>query len=221
MHIDAGLPFELCESPIIQWVIRGIKCYYGEQKCNPKIPITIDILQRLVAIPGDLTTLSDATFDAVVKLAWAGFLHCEEFMLANKEKFDPALHLTCSTVEFIPDVNAPTHICLVLPSSKTDPFCKGVSILIACAPASTFSTCAISALQHLFQLSPQPLLLPLFMDNVGKLLSQTCFISILKSHLARIGLDSSLYSGHSFWQGAASSAGAVSYSDYEIQLLGC
>ena len=58
------------------------------------------------------------------------------------------------------------------------------------------------------------------MDNVGKLLSQTCFISILKSHLARIGLDSSLYSGHSFWQGAAFSAGAVSYSDYEIQLLG-
>ena len=43
---------------------------------------------------------------------------------------------------------------------------------------------------------------------------------MLKSRLALVGLDPSLYSGHSFRRGAASSAAAAGYSDYEIQLLG-
>jgi hypothetical protein len=44
---------------------------------------------------------------------------------------------------------------------------------------------------------------------------------LLKTHLLAIGLDLSLYSGHSFCHGAASSAAAVGYADHEIQLLGC
>ncbi|KAF8804935.1 hypothetical protein BYT27DRAFT_7073300, partial [Phlegmacium glaucopus] len=110
MHVDAGIPFEACESPTIQRVIRGIKHFYGERQRNPKMPITITILQKLAAIPGDLATLGDANFDAVIKLAWAGFLRCGEFRVSGKDTFDPTVHLTRSAIEFIPGIEAPTHI---------------------------------------------------------------------------------------------------------------
>ncbi|KAF8801006.1 hypothetical protein BYT27DRAFT_7046624, partial [Phlegmacium glaucopus] len=110
LHVDAGLPFEPCESPTIQRVIRGIRRYYGEQQRKPKMPITISILQMLAAIPGDLNTLGNANFDAVIKLAWVGFLRCGEFTLSGKERFDPTVHLTRSAIEFLPGIIAPTHI---------------------------------------------------------------------------------------------------------------
>jgi hypothetical protein len=60
----------------------------------------------------------------------------------------------------------------------------------------------------------------LFTDGASLPLSQNSFISLLKLWLAAIGLDQAQYFSHSFHRGAASSAAAVGYSDYEIQLLG-
>ena len=105
-----------------------------------------------------------------------------------------------------------------------DPFQKGVSILVARALSNGEAnlTCAVLALQHLFINDPQPMAnSPLFVNGTGTPLSQNFFISLLKHRLASIGLDQSLYSGHSFRQVAATSAATVGYSDYEIQLLGC
>ena len=83
------------------------------------------------------------------------------------------------------------------------------------------STCAVLALQRLFLQDPQlSSNSPLFTDGTGSPLSRNSFISLLKNRLASIGLDRTLYSGHSFRRGAATSAAAVGYSDYEIQLLG-
>ena len=42
----------------------------------------------------------------------------------------------------------------------------------------------------------------------------------LKNRLISIGMDPSLYSGHSFRRSAASAAAAVGYTEHEIQLLG-
>ena len=136
--------------------------------------------------------------------------------------FNPTVHLTCNSVEFIPSIEGPAYICLTLPSSKTDPFHKGVSILVAGALVGEGSlTCAVLALQCLFHSNHQPNAnSPLFVDGAGSPLSQKSFISLLKHCLAVIGLDPSLYAGHSFYRGAVTSAAAVGYSDYEIQLLG-
>ncbi|KAF8225335.1 hypothetical protein L208DRAFT_1035688, partial [Tricholoma matsutake] len=109
---------------------------------------------------------------------------------------------------------------LNLPASKTDPFCKGASVLIAKAPMGSM-TCAVSALQHLFIVDPQPLNAPLFSDIDGSPLTCTIFVSILKQRLTSLGIDTSQFGGHSFCQGAASAAAAVGYADHKIQLLGC
>ena len=180
LHVDAGLPFECCESPTVQCLIRGIKCFYGEKAHTPKLPITLAIIQRLSAVSGDLGLRDNANFDVAVKLAWARFLRCGEYTVANGQSFNPAIHLTRSSVKFIPNIEEPTHIRLTLPSSKTDPFRKGVSILVAKALASGESTCAVLALKHLFSNHPQPSGSPLFTDGAGSPLTRNSFISLLK-----------------------------------------
>lgn len=152
-------------------------------------------------------------------MAWSGFLRCGEFTVPNGAKFNPSIHLSRSSIQFIPSFDNPAHVHLSLPASKTDPFRTGVTILIARAPPGS-STCPVSALLHLYTINPKPLDAPLFSDAIGSALERNTFISLLKSRLAAINLDESQYSGHSFRRGAATSAASAGYSDFEIQLLG-
>lgn len=218
LHVDADLPFSVCEAPVVQRLIRGIKRYHGERDRNPKLPITLDILQRLCAAMPNSTAPEDTSFLAAMKSAFAGFLRCGEFTVARAESFNPATDLTRGAVAFLPTIDAPTHVILSLPSSKTDPFRKGVSILLAAAPGAP--TCAVTALKHLFTVHPQPPGAPLFQTANGMALTRERFLARLKTLLAAAGLDCTKYSGHSFRRGAATSAAAVGYSDYEIQQLG-
>ncbi|KAI1788959.1 hypothetical protein LXA43DRAFT_893857, partial [Ganoderma leucocontextum] len=110
---------------------------------------------------------------------------------------------------------------LTLPSSKTDPFRKGVSIVIAAAPGTI--TCPVAALREIFKgIQPRGDNSPLFEGfAMGVALMRDLFITRLKALLIAHGFDSSKYSGHSFRRGAASSAAVAGYADFEIQLLGC
>ncbi|KAL7278212.1 hypothetical protein ACG7TL_008187 [Trametes sanguinea] len=219
LHVDADLPWTACESLVVQRLIRGIKRFHGEQARNPKLPITIDLLRRLCESLLD-DCLSTVSFRAAITLAFAGFLRCGEFTVDKPTSYDPISHLSRGSVQFLPSASAPTHLVLSLPSSKTDPFRKGVSILIAAAPDAV--TCPINALCRLYQLHPQPHNAPLLpaLDDIAAPLTRPQFITQLKAHLTSLGLDSSNYSGHSFRRGAATSAAAVGYADHEIQQLG-
>ncbi|KAF5355210.1 hypothetical protein D9757_014770 [Collybiopsis confluens] len=218
LHVDAGLPFDVCESPTVQRLICGIKQYYGEKARNPKLPVTAALMDKLASFRYVSFGRDEANFDAAYKLAWSGFLRCGEFTVGDKEIFNPAVHLTRACIQFLPSIEAPTHIRLTLPESKTNPFQKGVSIIVAAVPHSRF--CAVTVLKHLFVAHPLPLDSPLFSMVDGRSMTRSFFISTLKSRLLSIGVDPAGYSGHSFRRGAATSAAAASYSDYEIQLLG-
>ncbi|KLO04127.1 hypothetical protein SCHPADRAFT_793030, partial [Schizopora paradoxa] len=74
LHVDADLPFDACESPVVQRVIRGIKKYHGERNRKPKQPITLPILQALLPhLPTENLDLY-----AACCVAFAGFLRCGE-----------------------------------------------------------------------------------------------------------------------------------------------
>ncbi|PIL25946.1 hypothetical protein GSI_11700 [Ganoderma sinense ZZ0214-1] len=104
------------------------------------------------------------------------------------------------------------------PASKTDPFRKGVSVVIAAAPGSV--TCPVSALRGIIRATPSDETSPLFEGlETNSALTRDLFISRLKALLSAHGFDSGKYSGHSFRRGAASSAAAAGYADHEIQLL--
>ncbi|KAF5361332.1 hypothetical protein D9757_013548 [Collybiopsis confluens] len=138
LHVNAGLTFDACESPTVQRLIQGIKRYYGEKTRSPKLPITAAIMAKLASSNGALLGWDQANFNAAYKLAWSGFLCCGEFTLGKREVFNPAVHLTRHSVQFLPSFDNPSHIRLTLPKSKTDPFRKGVSILIVAVPHSPF-----------------------------------------------------------------------------------
>jgi hypothetical protein len=61
---------------------------------------------------------------------------------------------------------------------------------------------------------------PLFITEFGQPLNRNYFIGKLKHVLQLIGYDSSLYNGHSFRSGGATSAGQALIEDNMIKTLG-
>ncbi|KAG9219447.1 hypothetical protein CCMSSC00406_0005341 [Pleurotus cornucopiae] len=218
LHVDADLPFDACEAPVVQHLIRGIKWYHGERDRKPKCPITLEILRRIVNFdPGQ--SVPDLTFRAAATLAFTAFLRCGEFTVNGNAEFDPSVHLTRGSVEFKPSFENPEFLILTLPSSKTDPFRKGVPIFVAAAPGSV--TCPVSALKALISRDPRSPKEPLFSHYHDGPLTRQLFIGTLHTHLLTAGYDAKAFSGHSFRRGAATAAAAAGLADHEIQQLGC
>jgi len=190
----------------------------GERDRNPKLPITREVLACILASATHPTLSSKLNMEAAVTTAFAGFLRCGEFTIQASKAFDPSIHITRSCVQFMPSIAAPSHIVITIPSSKTDPFRKGVAITIASAPGA--HTCAVSALKALFEFVERPPESPLFLQDDDTPMSRGFFISRLRAALTRAGFEAAKFSGHSFRHRAASSAAAVGFNDYEIQLLG-
>jgi hypothetical protein len=182
------------------------------------MPITLDILNRLGGVAGDLSEIENTIYDAAKNLAWAGFLRCGEFTVGDRQKFDAAVHLTRDSIRFFEEGGV-VYMELTIPASKTDPFRGGVTITIAAAPNSP-STCPVRAMKHLFDIHPLPPNAPLFAHADSSPLRRSEFIRTLEERITAIGLDQSGFSGHSFRRGAATAAGLAGYNDYEIQLLG-
>ncbi|PPQ83082.1 hypothetical protein CVT24_012140, partial [Panaeolus cyanescens] len=218
LHIDLGLPYTAFDSPVLQRVLRGAKRLLGSKQVLRKLPINLEILQKISATTPTSPTIDDLVFDAAIKLAWSGFLRCGEF--TTKSKFSPSTNLTRDSIDFKPSFDDADHIKLTLPSSKTDTFRKGVTITISAA-GNGVSTCPVAALKALFSASPtQSPRDPLFQLANGSPLSRSHYITTLHERLRAVGIDPTAYSGHSFRRGAATAANAAGYSDVEIQLLG-
>ncbi len=130
-HTDLDLPFTACELPIIQQLIRGIKRYHGERDRKPKPPITLNILGDLLRQLRPDTRPGHLDIYAACCLAYSGLLRCGEFTTNKKGPFDPTTQPSRNAIKFVPSNAEPAHAILTLPASKTDPFCKGISIHIA------------------------------------------------------------------------------------------
>ncbi|KZP10731.1 hypothetical protein FIBSPDRAFT_962818 [Athelia psychrophila] len=197
MHVDIDLPFMVCESPLVQRLIRGIKRYHGKCDRKPKQPITLPVL---------LTIL-------------------DHLAPGTTKKWEPCLILVVTVLHpyevrsypYTGTVPIPNLI-LTLPASKTDPFCKGVAITVTAAPGSR--SCPVAALKFYFRQYCRDGETPLFEDVDGTVLYRGHFIAAVRTVLLAAGFNPSVYAGHSFRRGAASSAAAAGFSDYEIQLLG-
>ena len=61
---------------------------------------------------------------------------------------------------------------------------------------------------------------PLFVLADNRPLTRTSFVTMLRVVLGKLGLDSTLYAGHSFRIGAATTAAAAGLPDWLIQALG-
>ncbi|KAF7366908.1 Integrase/recombinase xerD [Mycena sanguinolenta] len=216
LHVDADLPFSICEAPIVQRLIRGIKRFHGEKDRKPVQPITRPILLAILAQLRPGIVAGHTTLYAAYCLGYAGLLRSGEITVGSGK--DASLNLTRDAIQFIPDFESCTHLNLTLPGSKTDPFRKGITITVAAAPNQP--SCPITAVKQMYSELPRAGNAPLFEGVDSKPLHYRAFVSGIRDSLTAAGIDASAFAGHSLRRGAATEAAAAGFNDYEIQLLG-
>ncbi|XP_048254616.1 uncharacterized protein LOC125381595 [Haliotis rufescens] len=201
MYLKAGVPnpWTLGNLTRLHTIVGAVK---RQQGCTVyvRLPITSSILTKLCHLldQGVFTSSLNIMLKAVCCLAFFAFLRCGEFTC---DRFSP-------------------HVNLCFNSVKTDPFRKGVNIVLhrmntAICPVHNMLTYMYHRKQS--GTSPHD---PLFVSPSGSALSRKFFIQCLKTLLSMAGYDDKAYNGHSFRIGAATSAASKGVPDHMIQTLG-
>lgn len=159
----------------------------------------------------------DCLIETVCIVAFFAFLRCGEFSVVHSYMFDTAVNLCVEDISLFTD-----YVILRLKESKTDPFRKGIDIKLFKIDGPI---CPFSALRKYFsvrktkfvKMSPMD---PLFVIDSHQALSRQYFLDKLKFILQLCGYDPTLYNGHSFRSGAATSAGKALVEDHMIKILG-
>ena len=151
-------------------------------------------------------------------LAFFAFLRSSEFTSPSSTLFNPRVHLCHSHISF----TTTGSLYLQLKTSKTAPFRKGCSIILA---PSGRSVCAVHGHAPLpgSSASPQcypPPPPPLYFFSTGKFLTRDKVTSILRPLLQRLGFAPESYADHSFCIGAATTAAEAGLPPWLIQTFG-
>jgi hypothetical protein len=180
-----------------------------------KLPITIDILTRMLSV-------ISARFDykliaAAMCFGFFGCFRCSEFCLPEGVQFSVKDHLCLGDVV----VNhSEKMLSVFLKKSKSDTFSSGVTVFIGCSGGPVCAYCTLVS-----YLGSKPVVvngykLPLFSDYLGRVLTKKYFVPVTRISLALLGFEPSLYSGHSYRAGAATTAGNLGFEEWEIKMLG-
>ena len=144
--------------PILQRVIAGLRRLYGEGDTRERRPITREVLLKLVS-RFDQTTLEGANLHSAFCLAFAEFLRMGEFTYDKVVSNFSSWNLTRGSVSLLED-----RLFLDIPSCKTNPFRRGVTLTIS---AANHGACAIKSLNNLFTRFPKANYHPLFFNSAG------------------------------------------------------
>ncbi|XP_006825931.1 integrase/recombinase xerD homolog [Saccoglossus kowalevskii] len=221
-YIEAGFPNPLRSfhgGPLdrLKLLIKSIKRVQGKPR-RARLPLTANIVAQLIKALKKrvFTPYTDVLLEAVILVAFFGFLRCGEFAI-DTTQFDHQVHLCVEDVKF----KDTSRVYLTLKKTKTDPFRRRTTLTLC----SNDSLCPVKALQVYINLRRHrnPLVKPcdpLFIFRDGLLLSCSRFLHYLRSLLNIIGVDARKYSGHSFRIGAATTAAHVGVQDHLIKSLG-
>ena len=205
--------------PKLKYVLRGIKIEHQKTSSTrsiKRLPITPNILKQVHSVlANNSSDFDNVMLWAASLLCFFGFLRSGEATIPNSKAYDPSVHMSMSDLS-VDNPLDPSTIQVLIKASKTDPFRLGIYIYIGrtgsilCPVTAMFSYLSIRGNSDgmLFQ----------FHDHSP--LTKAKFISEFRKVLFQAGIDSSLYSGHSFRIGAASTAAANGVEDSIIQTLG-
>ncbi|KAL2080773.1 hypothetical protein ACEWY4_024566 [Coilia grayii] len=203
----------LFSHPSIRLLLKGIA------KSLPKpsdtlLPITIDILHKLVlALRGGLFShYYNSLLEAAFLMAFYGFLRPGEFT-SDSLYFDSSRGLCFSDVQV-----SPNFFSIFLRHSKTDTVGKGVTISISKLD-SPF--CPHASMLRYLAMRPRTLpCFPLFLLSNYLPMSKEWFREHLGLVVEKCALSRSVYTGHSFRIGAATTAADRGLPDSSIKRLG-
>ena len=218
LHVTASLHKEFEEqlTPRLQMVMKGIKKDMSLNSSRVRLPITIDIMQKIRRILGQKPKEHDnIMLWAACALAFFGFLRCSEFTVPSQEEYCPKSHLSLQDIA-IDSRTSPKMITVTIKQSKTDPFRVGCKL---CLGKTSKDVCPISALLPYLAIRGAGYG-PLFILASGAYLTRRSFASLLSETLQEAGVDSKGYNTHSFRIGAATTAKEKGISDVHIKMLG-
>jgi hypothetical protein len=206
------MPDPLSDVPRLKMVQRAIMI--GAAPPKRKLPVTQDVLAALRPFL-DAESHDGRTLWAAFTLAHYGCLRGAEVCPASV--FDPTIHLRCSDVTF-DHRGVDSRVSVTIRASKTDIANAGFTVHSACTATNICACCALHQLMsRRLQWTPDE---PLFQYATGAPLTRSALTSSLQTLLPLAGLEPSLYSGHSFRAGGATSAAAAGMADWELKLLG-
>ena len=219
-QLDLGIDCSAFADPRLERTIQGIKRDHGEPDRRTRTPLTRPCLLRI------LHHLHHRNYDtistrAAFTLAFAGFLRVGEFTYSEKDReLGASFASWFLTKGSIRISESGSYMELTLPSSKTDPFRKGITLTIA---ASHDSACAVQAMREL-QLTDthRPQNAPLFCIGRAEQLAFTreYVVQRLQGLALSAGMGQGTWNGHSFRRGAATWAAEAGICDNDIQTLG-
>lgn len=211
LHISNGFPDPHFSSMSqLSYVLKGIKrTPRPVPSSRHRLPITPPILQALrSSSPSDTDNIM---LWAACCLAFFGFMRVGEFTCPTVSDFSPRM-LARSDITVDSHAN-PSLITVNLKCSKTDPFGRGVTILLK---RTGETLCPVASMLAYFA-ATTPMEGPLFCFWNGASLSRPCLVFCLCKALRTAGIDSSQ---HSFRIGAATTAALQGLSEELIKTLG-
>ena len=204
-HAQIGLGLgdpHMAEMPQLEYVVKGFRRRAAQGGGRPRLPVTPGILRSLKGVwslePDGFTA---SMLWAAVCLCFFGFLRSGEVVVPSDSGFDPTVHLCFEDIS-VDSCVAPASIQVFLKASKTDPFRKGVSLVIG---KGSPELCPVAAVLD-YMVRRGNATGPLFQFRDGRFLTRARFVAAVRSALVKVGLDARLYSGHSFRIGAATTA---------------
>ena len=185
------------EMPPLEYVVMGSKKKTAKAS-RTRLPITPDILLRLRGVWQGLPDQHVASILwAAACMCFFGFLRAGEVVVPS----DSSVHLSHGDVR-VDDPARPQFLEVRIKASKTDPFRKGVSVFLGLGAGPLSPVSAI--LNYMAKRGSA--LGPFFQFSNGYFLTRDRFVSAVRSARGLAAVDSSLYAGHSFRIGAATTA---------------
>ena len=196
LHLEAGFINPL-SAYTVKMLLKGVNRLIGKPP-KPKLPITPDILLKMHG-QLDMSIPFNKTFWAAALVAFFTFLRKSSLLPKSGTCFDPALHLSGSSLQFVND-----GAIIFVRHTKTIQYHERI-LSIPIPRVKESPLCPIQALYDLLKMNGvYDLKSPLFCYRVtGSLttLTHSTFVSALKKTLGVCGYDSAQYSGHSFRRG--------------------
>ena len=211
LHIKRGFGDPFLGTSLPHRVYTGVKRSVGTAPRMLRRPITIAVLRRIIGCLQRARWLAhiDRLMTATAcSLAFFGFLRCAELLSLRRSNVQ--LH-----------ENPTKHLTMHLEASKTDPFRHGCTLSIGSTDNAHAAICAVRLVETYLQATTAATDAPLFTCRNGQVLTRASFTSTIQRALQEDGCpDASVYKGHSFRSGAATTAAAAGVPDWLIKVMG-
>lgn len=219
-HVELGYPNPLESGGTIWRMYTGVKRLQGEGISRTRLPITVEILDQLERWQ-DVTSPDGRMLRAAMWLGTCGLLRSGEFAVRNRD----SVVLRRSDLTFAneqgaeasqpPSSGSPHFMKLHLRQSKTDPFRRGVDVIVSQrrAVAAMLHYLAVARHTHADD--------PLFLSQTGETLTVSALVGGTQALLEQAGIaNPELYLGHSFRRGGATSLHLAGLPDTTIKAMG-